>query len=258
MTTLLIDGDNWFTQCFYAGPTQCGISFMRKLVTLLDQVPHTDAVVCWDAGRSFRMGLSSRYKSARTRRPDEFYNRLAKARELADSHVGLHTASLAGYDAADCIASLAAVARADQRRAIVFAADKELHQILEAGSVTQVTTVARITTSRLAFHTMTAEALVRKYGVQPAQWLDYRAIVGDKTDGIPGCPGVGATAASQVLKHCGSLDAFFRKPFDAPVSNQQRAKLMAWRPELAGARELLRLRRDLPLSLHAEAGDHSP
>ncbi|QDV23456.1 5'-3' exonuclease [Aureliella helgolandensis] len=247
MTYLLIDGNNWFAQCHYANASGAAVTFQRRLLTVLEQVPHVLAVVCWDAGPTFRHSLSSRYKAHRSAKPDDFYASLKKARKLVDSAPGVESFDCEGYEADDCIASMVRIAHDEGEKAIMFSADRDLHQLLVTGMVSQVIGIKRATPSRLMFDAVTADRLELKYGVKPIQWIDYRAIVGDTSDGIAGCEGLGKAAATEVLTQCKTLEGFFRTPFAAKIQQRQRTALTNYRSELPLKRQLLTLVSDVPV-----------
>lgn len=246
MTWLLIDGNNWFAQCDFASPEFGRANFAKRLQTLTGQVKHTHCVVCWDEGKSFRCGLSDQYKAHRDAKPRDYAGRLAETRQWVNSHA-TDSISFDGYEADDLVATLAAIAKEEGERAIVFSSDKDLHQILSSGTISQVTKVTRKTQTQLAFETMTADTLHAKYGVHPWQWVDYRTLVGDDSDGIKGCPSFGPKTAAELLASMKTLDAFYESPFMAPLTPRLRTLLTNFRDQVPLKRRLLTLVDSVPL-----------
>lgn len=261
---LIIDGSNWFAQCDYASPDSGTRNLLGRLETLRGQVEHSLVAVCWDDGDSFRTIISSKYKAHRAAKPDGYHTRMSHAQVAVGSLAGVLSLSQPSYEADDLIATLVRCAHDEGERAVIFSADRDLHQLLVPGRVTQVTQVNRISRVALQFVTMTAERLEQKYQVTPEQWIDFRAIIGDKSDGIDGCPGLGAIAAANVLRCCGTLDGFYRSPLSPKLSQRQRDALLSYRPELPDKRRLLALCDDCTValgamaSLRASAGEVSP
>jgi DNA polymerase-1 len=198
-------------------------------------------------GDSFRVNISDQYKAHRDQKPADFHELLKKTRD-ATPRPAVSNVSCEGYEADDCIASLTRMALDEGQRAVLFSADKDLHQLLSPGYVTQVTKVERLSADKLAMYVTTADALVEKYGVRADQWIDYRAIVGDPSDGIPGCPGLGKAAATEVLKQAQTLDAFYKNPFAARLSEKQRNALLNYKQHLPDVRKMLQLVDSLPLA----------
>jgi 5'-3' exonuclease len=247
MPWLIIDGNNWFAQCDYASPQASTRNLLARLETLRNQIPHSLVAICWDCGQSFRNSLSSKYKSHRITKPDDYHHRLANTRRAIADHPDVLSLSVDGFEADDLIATLVQFALDEGEKAIIFSADSDLHQLLLAGRVTQVTHVTRINPQELRFNVISSTGLETKYQVVPQQWIDYRAIVGDKSDGIDGCRGLGPTAAAEVLRCCGSLDRFYASPLSPRITAKQRDSLIAFRDELPLKRQLLTLVGDVPL-----------
>ena len=254
MTWLLIDGNNWFAQCQFASPEFGTVNFRKRLATLYAQVEHTRLAVCWDEGQSFRCGLSAEYKSHRDAKPANYGGQLAECRAETDEHPSVDSLSVDGYEADDLIATLTAIALAEGERAIIFSSDKDLHQLLVSGSVSQVTTVTRKTQKQLTFDTMTADRLEKNYGVKPWQWVDYRCLIGDTSDGIKGCATFGPKTAAKLLQQSKSIDGFYADPFRAPLTPRLRTLLTNYRDELPLKRRLLTLVDAVPLPAKFFAG----
>jgi DNA polymerase-1 len=102
---------------------------------------------------------------------------------------------------------------------------------------------------RLEFKVITAEKLLDEYGVNPSQWVDFRCMTGDTSDGLPGAPGIGPKTARDVLVACGTLDKFYEEPFKAPVSVIKRNALLEFRSQVPLMRNLITLRPDALLEV---------
>lgn len=244
---VLIDGNNWFAQCDFASSAESGNNLRRRLTTLIAQLEPERVVVCWDSGESFRCKLSSNYKAHREAKPDGFGERLRRTREEIDHLDGVLSIGVPTFEADDLIATFTQLAHDEGEQVIVFSADKDLHQLLVPGSVTQVVKLTRRSPAVLSFDTVSAARLQEKYGVRPSQWVDYRVIVGDTSDGISGVPSLGPKAAAALLQWRPSLDDFYTDPWKAPLSPAQRAKLMRHRELVPEKRRLLTLVKSVPL-----------
>lgn len=241
---LLIDGNNWFAQCEFASPGDGQVNFVRRVETLLGQVEHTRAVICWDLGKSWRCEEDAGYKAHRAAKPDGYAERLEATRVL--DIPGVLCLSAPNYEADDLIATLTWYGKQEGERVVIFSSDKDLFQLLLAGSVCQVKKVTRVGL-KLEFEVMTADRLFDAYGAKPWQWVDYRAIVGDTSDGIKGCDGIGEKAAKSLVSVYGSLDEFFDDPFKAELTARQRALLINYRDQLPHKRKLLTLVDSVPI-----------
>lgn len=247
MKWLLVDGNNWFARDWFARNAESLGTFQRRIETLREQFSFDRVIVAWDSPRSFRKDLSETYKTHRGGKQDGFEQCLASAKESVAT-AGIDSIEVPGFEGDDVLATLVATALDEGVQAVIGSSDKDLHQVLATGHVSQITNFSRASFSELRCTFMTADFLLQKYGARPWQWVDYRTITGDQSDGIAGPKGLGEKAAAIVMAKCGTLEKFYASPFTAQgLSDRQRRLLLDWRPNVALARELLTLRRDCPL-----------
>lgn len=251
---LIIDGNNWFAQCELANPQPGnGVgNFLRRLHTLRRQVEHSQCFVAWDSPRSFRHDLLDSYKAGRSVKPPSYHAGLAECQSRVRQLLGGTSLVAAGYEADDVIASLSRWADGEGERTAIFSADKDLHQLLAPDRVTQITQVTRYSVDRLQFVTMTATALEKRFGVSSSQWVDYRVLTGDKSDGLAGCPGIGDRAAAELLRAVGTLDAYYRDTqsrWKTTLTPRKLAAIDQYRDQVPLVRRLVRLVDSVPLAI---------
>ncbi len=245
---LLIDGNSWFAADWYARPeVGCCHTFIHRLRTFLSQFEFDRVAVAWDSPRSFRKDLSDTYKQHRTGKPEDFYVALQKIKQMVADE-GIDSLEVPTFEGDDVLATLAQIAVDEGVRAVISSADKDLHQCLVVDQVSQVISWLRTSPTSLSVKTVTARSMHQRYGVHPHQWVDYRVMTGDPSDGIAGIPGVGETAAKKVIKACGDLDRFYTSPFSVgELNDRQRRLIIEHKKEVPKLRELLTLRRDVPV-----------
>lgn len=248
MTWLLIDGNNLFCRDFYANQQYAVGSFLRRIDDLREQLEPTRVAICWDSGGSFRDELFSGYKAARGPAPDGLATALRQVREAVESRGGIESAACERFEADDLVATLAALAIDEGEQATIVSSDKDLHQCLADGRVNQILKINRPSRSRLAFDVMTAAGLVERYSVFPHQWIDYRALTGDASDGIPGCDGIGPKAAASILGRYDSLDDYYANPWKIKLGPSQERNLKRFRERLPLSRQLLKLQTVTPVA----------
>lgn len=149
------------------------------------------------------------------------------------------------YQADEIIATAAAQLAADENVAqvVICATDNDFNQCVRGDRVVVLDRIRRV---------ITDEAAVRaRYGVGPDQIPELFALVGDRSDGLPGVPGWGVRSASAVLARYGRVDAIPADPsvWDVEVRGAARlaAALADRREEVILCRDLAVLRTDLPL-----------
>jgi 5'-3' exonuclease len=155
------------------------------------------------------------------------------------------------YQADEIIATGAARFAADPGvdQVTICSNDKDFHQCIVRDRVVTLDRIRKVVTDEAA--------VVERYGVMPRQIPELFALVGDRSDGLPGIPGWGATSAAALLARYGTIDAIPLDPemWDVEVRGAVRlaAALAERRDEALLCRDLAVLRTDLPLGqeLHA-------
>lgn len=155
--------------------------------------------VCCDMGRSFRKDLLPEYKAQRPEKDDQSLGELdrLKATLVKDGYL---LWGVKGFEADDVIATACETAVALGHEVLICSADKDLLQLLRPG------------VRALRTHNWTEvdqEATEKVFGVRCDQIGDWLALVGDKSDNIPGAKGIGDKTASDLLKRFGTIDSIY-------------------------------------------------
>src|SRR5512141_2429784 len=244
-TLILVDGSSYLYRAFHALPdlrTKKGeptgairgvVSMLRKIIA--DYRPDYFAVVFDAPGKTFRDDWYPQYKANRTAMPDDLRLQIAPLYELIRAN-GWPLIIEPGVEADDVIGTLVKRAEAQDIRSLVSTGDKDLAQLVTP-HVTLVNTMSNETLD---------EAGVRaKFGVPPAQILDYMALIGDAIDNVPGVPKVGPKTAAKLITEYGSLDNLIASAETIPgaVGGYVRGAL-DWLPE---GKRLLTVKCDLEL-----------
>jgi DNA polymerase-1 len=222
-----------------------------RLQLIRDHWRPSRIVCCFDGpGPTWRHDLFEGYKAGRQRLPG-IADAIAAAVDVCDS-LGIEHHRLNGIEADDLIATLTAQAIESDARAVIYSADRDLHQLLREGQVSQLLRIVRRRRATPNDHGLDLDWLTwadvgQRYGIGPAAWVDYRAMVGDTSDHVPGVRGIGPKTAAQVLQDCGTLARFYASPFTARITPKQRTALFNARDRVQLLRDLFTLRRDVPL-----------
>ena len=216
------------------------------LLDVLEQ-RHPDAlVVTFDAGRSGRDEIDSQYKAHRPEMDESLRLQLARIQELVDAFdLPVHREE--GWEADDLIAALADQAEAAGWRTLVVSGDTDLFQLV--GPHTEVQVSGRRFSEAKRYD---VAAVRERYGVDPAKLADWKALVGDSSDNIPGVPGIGAKTATAIVAAFGSIEGALD---DLAEVEPTRARNSLER-HAEQARHCLRLttiRRDAPVRLDLDA-----
>ncbi len=206
---ILVDGSSYLYRAYHALPpltTSSGIptgavkgviAMMRRM---LKDFPQSTVVVVFDAkGKTFRDELYGEYKSHRPPMPDDLRQQIEPIHQIIQA-MGLPLLIVDGVEADDVIGTLAVQAAAQQQDVVISTGDKDMAQLV-GEHVTLVNTMTETNMDR--------QGVIDKFGVPPELIIDYLALIGDKSDNIPGVPGVGEKTALGMLQGIGGLDAIY-------------------------------------------------
>ncbi len=247
---LLVDGHGLAYRAFYAlpelnapdgSPTQAILGFVNMLLKTLDENEPSRIGILFDAaGPTFRHEAFREYKQNRQPTPETFLEQLPAIKDISEA-MGFKVYERDGVEADDVIAATAKKAREEGYDVLVLTADKDMFQLIDNG-VRIMRPVKGVSTFKL----YDRKRFIDEYGFEPKAMADYLALVGDKTDNIPGVKGIGEKTAKDLLSGHGSLEGIF----EALDNLKPRVKtaLQRQRDQVLSSRELVRLRLDSPLA----------
>ncbi len=259
---LLVDGSSYLYRAFHVpnlqrltnsrgeptGAVYGVVNMLRSLLAEYD--PELIAVVFDARGKTFRHELYEAYKANRPSMPDELAVQVEPLHALVQA-MGLPLLQVEGVEADDVIGTLAAQASAAGMDTVISTGDKDMAQLVDE-HVTLVNTMSNTT--------LDVAGVEDKFGVTPAQIIDFLALTGDSSDNIPGVPKCGPKTAAKWLTEHGTLDELMTHA-DA-VKGKVGESLRASLEQLPLSRELTTIRRDVeleetPQSLRRHAPDAS-
>ncbi len=241
MKFVIIDGHSLAYRAFFALPpdmtnskgelTNAVFGFTSMLLNVMRDHQPTHMAVAFDVGRSFRHEQFADYKATRERIPEELSAQIERIKEvIAAFDIPVYTAE--GYEADDVLATLAHQAQEKQVLTLITTGDRDLLQV--------VTDNIWVLTSGRKFSDVilyTPEKVQERYKLAPSQIIDYKALVGDKSDNIPGVRGVGDKTAVRLLSQWGDLDTIYAHIDDVTPARMRNA-LIKYREEAYISRSL--------------------
>ncbi len=210
---VLIDGHSLAFRAFHALPldlsaptgelTNAVFGFTSMLLNVLrDQQPEYVAVA-FDVGKTFRHDMYDAYKGHRERMPDELRSQVERIKQVVETlNIPIFTAD--GYEADDVLATLARQAEAQGVDSLIVTGDRDILQVVD--DHIRVLTSGRKFSDTIIYD---PAAVQEKYGLRPDQLIDLKALLGDKSDNIPGVKGIGEKGATDLLQTYGSLAAVY-------------------------------------------------
>jgi len=251
---VVIDGNSLLYRAFYALPllqnrrgeyTNAIYGFTSMLLKLLEEEKPDYIAVAFDPPKpSFRSRIDASYKAQREKTPPELGEQIRRTREILEA-MRIPVFEVEDYEADDVIGTLADHFAGQNHRVIVISGDGDLLQLV-GDRVTVMLTKKGI--SRMERYDRTL--LREQYGLTPEQIIDFKALKGDPSDNIPGVPGIGDKTARSLLEQYGTLDNIYRN-IDQ-LKGKTAENLEQYREQLYIGRDLVTLRRNVPLEINSE------
>ncbi len=211
-TLLLVDGFGLIFRAYHALPptlttakgeqVNAVFGFASMLLdTFRSQRPEY-VVVALETGRTFRQEQYEQYKANRGEMPDDLRNQIGRVRQLIDV-LGIPVEQVDGWEADDVIGSLSkSCPEAAGVDVVIVTGDSDLLQLVGDNVVAVLPGARRFGELRL----FDRDAVIERYGFGPEFIPDYKALVGDTSDNIPGVPGIGEKTATALITQFGTLE----------------------------------------------------
>ena len=207
---VVVDGSSLLYRAFYALPlltnaegkyTNAVYGFTTMLCRLLDELKPAHMAVAFDKGRiTFRNELYSEYKATRKETPQELSGQFSLVRDVVRGF-GIAVVEQDGYEGDDIIGTLASKAQADNHEVIIVSGDRDIFQLVN-DNIKVLFTKKGISELDI----MDMAAIKSKYGIEPSQVADMKGLTGDKSDNIPGIPGIGDKTALKLITEFKTLE----------------------------------------------------
>ena len=223
------------------------LDFMARFIT--DYRP-THAAACWDNSwrPTWRVDLVPSYKAHRVLSgaievvPEELSPQVPLILAVLAS-LGITVVGADDFEADDVIGTLATHAGIPVD---VITGDRDLFQLVDDARGVRVLSVVKGVRNH---EVMTDAALIAKYGIDGAGYADFATLRGDASDGLPGVPGIGEKTAARLIADHGDLEGVLAAASTKRLSPALTARLTAGIPYLGPAREVVRVRTDVPLQV---------
>lgn len=256
---LLVDAYGLIYRAFHALPpltnsrgqlTNAAYGFTSILLRTIADVDPERAIVAFDApGTTYRHERFPAYKAQRPSMPDELRSQVPIVRDLVAA-LGLPLLEATGYEADDVIGTIATAAERDGWEVHIVSGDLDMLQLVTA----KVHLLHTAKGGADAIVEYDPERVFARYGLTPAQMVDFKSLKGDSSDNIPGVPGVGEKTASKLISTFGSLAQLYAR-LDEVEPARIREALAANRDAAFAGQGLMTIDRDAPLSLPDTGGE---
>ena len=254
---LLVDGNSLLNRAFYGVPdltnaaglhTNAIYGFLNILFKILDEESPDYLTVAFDVkAPTFRHEMFKEYKGTRKPMPEELREQVPVMKEVLQA-MGIRIIEQAGYEADDLLGTIAKRAEAEGIDVSLVSGDRDLLQIATDRIRIRIPKTKGGRTEIENYYAADVEA---KYQVNPVQFIDLKALMGDTADNIPGVPKVGEKTATDLMVQFGSLDGIYEH-IDEVTKKSVKESLIQNKDLAYLSRELATIKLDSPLTYTLE------
>ena len=254
---VLVDGHSILNRAFYGVPdltnaaglhTNAIYGFLNILFKILDEESPDYLTVAFDVkAPTFRHEMFKEYKGTRKPMPEELREQVPVMKEVLQA-MEIRIIEQAGYEADDLLGTIAKRAEAEGIDVSLVSGDRDLLQIATDRIRIRIPKTKGGRTEIENYYAADVEA---KYQVNPVQFIDLKALMGDTADNIPGVPKVGEKTATDLMVQFGSLDGIYEH-IDEVTKKSIKESLIQNKDLAYLSRELATIKIDSPLTYTLE------
>ncbi len=221
-------------------PTNAVFGFARTLLDILQKDKPDYLAVSFDRGLSGRDELYGEYKGTREKMPGELITQMERIGQLVKAF-NIPILACEGYEADDIIGTVVPVAEAEGASVRIITGDRDILQLLTDHISVQIPSRSG------PDEVYNMERFREKYGLEPWQLVDLKALMGDTSDNIPGVKGIGEGTGTKLLQQYGDLDGVYNHIDEIKGATQK--KLIEGRDMAYLSKDLATIRRNAPCTL---------
>lgn len=247
-TLLIIDGYGFVYRAYHVQPPLTApngnpvgaiYGLTSMLIKLLSDFKPLHVVIVFDSQeQNFRHKIYDQYKANRPAPPEDLILQLESVRDVAQS-LNIPIIEKAGYEADDLIASIATQLPSGIKDAIIVSADKDLMQLIN----NQVQMYDPMKSKYIA-----ADDVVAKFGVRPSLVREVMALIGDRSDNIPGVKSIGPKTAATLITQFGSVNKILSN-IEQIQNTRQREIISKSKDDVLLSLQLVSLQNNIELTL---------
>lgn len=256
---LIIDGNSILNRAYYGirpltapdgTPTNAVYGFLNILLKHLDEESYDYLCVAFDVKeKTFRHKRYELYKAQRKPAPEDFLVQLPLMKEVLAA-MNCMCMELPGYEADDIIGTISKICDQSGVECNILTGDKDDLQLISDNTTVKlvVTRMGRTTTTD--YH---PEQFREKYGIEPTEFIDVKALMGDASDNIPGVAGVGEKTAMSLIQNYKNIDYIYEHIDELEIKEGVRNKLKNDRDNAYLSYELATIERNAPIDFDFSA-----
>ena len=229
---LILDSNSIINRAFYGirtlnapdgTPTNAIYGFLNILTKLINDYNPDYILAAFDLkAPTFRHKLYSEYKATRKGMPEELAVQLPIMKDIL-SYMNIPILELEGYEADDIIGTVSRICKTSSVGCLIATGDRDDLQLAGDGTTVVLTSTK---SGQSVTELYDDKAVLDKYGVTPAQFVDMKALMGDTSDNIPGVKGIGEKTASKLIVQFGTIENMYENIESANVSEKIKNSLI--------------------------------
>lgn len=251
---LLIDGNSIINRAFFALPpmdngdglhTNAVYGFLTMMFKMIKNIQPTHISVAFDLkAPTFRHKAFADYKAGRKGMPSELAMQLEPLKNILDS-MNIDRKELEGYEADDILGTISRIGEENDFSVYVVTGDKDAIQLASDKTLVMITKkgVAEV-------EEYNTEGVIERYGLTPTQFIDLKGLMGDKSDNIPGIPGIGEKTGIKLLQEFGSVEGVIENV--DKLKGAQKKKVEENTESATMSKQLATIDRNIPLDSNFE------
>ena len=258
---LLTDGNSMLFRAYYATaygrpmttsdgtPTNAVFGFASMMQKAIDIIQPDAVLVAFDAGKhTFRHELYADYKGGRKPAPDDLVPQFKLVRDFLDAFA-ITWVEMQDIEADDLIGTISK--KATDYQTYVLTSDHDMLQLVD-----DTTSVLLMKKGITDMDVMTPESLKEQMGIEPLQIIDMKGLMGDKSDNIPGIPGIGEKTALKLLEEYGTVENVLAN--EDKLKGALQKKVMEGHESALLSKKLATIRRDVDVEMNEKELSFTP
>ena len=227
-------------------PTSAVYGFVTQILKVIeDQKPDYMAVAFDSKEKTFRHDIYKDYKVSREKMPDDMIRQIGRIKDIIEA-LNMPLYILPKYEADDIIGTAVKIAEKKGLLSYVITPDKDYNQM-----ITKKTFIVRGEKSTDEIKIYDEKMMMDEFGFTPKQMIDYLALVGDKSDDIPGVAGIGPKGATELIKEFKTLENIY-KNIDKIKKEGTKNKLIESKKNAFLSKELATINCSVPMEFDFE------
>lgn len=252
---MFIDGNSIVNRAFYGVPiltnkkgihTNAIYGFLNILFKLLDDENPDYLGVCFDVPKkTFRHEAYPEYKGTRKTMPDELKEQMPILKKLLET-MNISLFELEGFEADDLLGTLSFKTENMNLETIVVSGDTDLLQI---ASNTLKVKIPKTSKGKTVVKDYFASDVLAEYELTPTEFIDYKALMGDKSDNVPGVPSIGNVTSKKIIMEYHTVENAIENALDVKPKKAS-LNLVEFKEQALFSKFLVTIVRDAPIEIN--------